>query len=69
MLSDSSSDKGYMYAKIQVSDTYIHLFNTHLQATYNIEGPDTSLFSLSIQTRAEQIKILKAKIKKHLHEN
>ena len=34
VLSDSASDKGYIYCKIKVGDKILHLFNTHLQASY-----------------------------------
>jgi hypothetical protein len=38
ILSDSASDKGYIYCKIKVGDEILHLFSTHLQASYKIPG-------------------------------
>ena len=32
--SDSMAQKGVLYTKIKIKDTYIQLFNTHLQASY-----------------------------------
>ena len=34
VLSDNLSQKGILYTKIQINDTFLHLFNTHLQASY-----------------------------------
>ena len=34
ILSDSASDKGYIYCKIKAQNSFIHLFATHLQASY-----------------------------------
>ena len=34
VLSDNLSQKGILYTKISFKDCYIHLFNTHLQASY-----------------------------------
>lgn len=38
ILSDSASDKGYIYCKIKVGDEILHLFSTHLQASYKLPG-------------------------------
>lgn len=38
VLSDSASDKGYIYCKIQVNKEILHLFVTHLQASYKLPG-------------------------------
>ena len=34
ILSDSASDKGYIYCKIDIKGEILHLFSTHLQASY-----------------------------------
>jgi hypothetical protein len=34
VLSDSASDKGFIYCKIKIENNFVHLFNTHLQASY-----------------------------------
>jgi len=34
VLSDNLSMKGVLYTKIDISDCWVHLFNTHLQASY-----------------------------------
>lgn len=38
ILSDSASDKGYIYCKIKIGDSILHLFVTHLQASYIVPG-------------------------------
>lgn len=61
ILSDSAADKGLLYAKIQIKDTYMHLFNTHLQASYySLEDDD--LFDLCVASRLEQVKLMKNNI-------
>lgn len=40
ILSDSASDKGYIYCKIRIGDDILHLFVTHLQASYMVPGQD-----------------------------
>ena len=34
VLSDSLAEKGLLYAKIKIQNTFLHLFTTHLQASY-----------------------------------
>jgi hypothetical protein len=38
ILSDSASDKGYIYCKIKIDEAILHLFVTHLQASYMVPG-------------------------------
>jgi hypothetical protein len=38
ILSDSASDKGYIYCRINVKGEILHLFSTHLQASYMEPG-------------------------------
>ena len=33
-LSDSFARKGVLYAKIEIGDSHLHLFNSHTQANY-----------------------------------
>ena len=40
ILSDSASDKGYIYCKINIRGETLHLFSTHLQASYMFPGMD-----------------------------
>jgi len=40
--SDSYVTKGVLYAKVQVGSSYVHVFNTHLQASYGYEFDFTS---------------------------
>lgn len=50
------SKKGVLYAKIQIGDSILHLFNTHLQANYN--HSDFYTYMKSIQYRQYQLKEL-----------
>jgi len=47
--SDSLSQKGVLYAKIQIKDAALHIFNTHTQATYAHLDQNTS-----VMTRGDQ---------------
>ncbi len=61
VLSDSASDKGYIYCKIRIQNKVLHLFNTHLQASYM--EPDQDLErDLSVLTRLHQVRVLAQKI-------
>lgn len=53
VLSDSLAQKGLLYAKIKIKDSFLHLFSTHLQASYFDSGE--TLFKVSLDTRAYQI--------------
>jgi hypothetical protein len=59
IFSDSASDKGYIYCKINVRGDVIHLFTLHLQASYLTS--DQSLYhkELSLITRRHQCQLLK----------
>ncbi len=54
VVADSLAEKGIIYAKIQIKDSHLHLFTTHLQASYFDSGE--SNFITSFHTRMEQIK-------------
>lgn len=55
VVSDSLAQKGVLYAKIAVRNTQLHLFTTHLQASYFDCGENH--FKVSMNTRMEQIKL------------
>jgi endonuclease/exonuclease/phosphatase family metal-dependent hydrolase len=67
VFSDSSSDKGYIYCKIDVEGDTIHLFNLHLQASYLTSEKSSYHKELSLAARRHQVKLLKSEIKKLLH--
>jgi endonuclease/exonuclease/phosphatase family metal-dependent hydrolase len=54
VISDSLAEKGVLYAKILVKDCYLHLFTSHLQASYFNCGEFH--FRVSCETRMSQIK-------------
>ncbi len=45
VMSDSLSNKGVLYTKINVKGETLHLFNTHTQATYYNE-PDRDIVNI-----------------------
>jgi len=53
VVADSLAEKGLIYAKIAVRDSYLHIFTTHLQASYFDSGETN--FIASFQTRLDQI--------------
>ena len=53
VLADALAQKGLLYAKIQIKDTYLHLFSTHLQASYYSSNPYH--WDVSFSTRMYQI--------------
>ena len=69
--SDSMAQKGVLYTLIKVKDTYIQLFNTHLQASYI--GPNINEIQCSIKTRELQLHLLRdfinQKVLEHIKEN
>jgi sphingomyelin phosphodiesterase len=56
VLSDTLSQKGILYTKIQINDAYLHLFNTHLQASYVGEE---SKVRATVVTRIDQLQVLR----------
>jgi endonuclease/exonuclease/phosphatase family metal-dependent hydrolase len=54
VIADSLAQKGLLYAKILIKDAFLHLFTTHLQASYMDSGE--SHFKVSCETRMAQIK-------------
>jgi len=59
--SDSFVTKGVLYAKVKVGSSYIHVFNTHLQASYGYEFEDYNPYT---PIRQKQLKKLTAFIHK-----
>lgn len=64
---DAAVTKGLLYVKIKVKNTYLHLFNTHLQAAYYTDGEN--LIHMSFLTRKTQIEEMGQYIGKCLKEN
>jgi endonuclease/exonuclease/phosphatase family metal-dependent hydrolase len=54
VIADSLSEKGVLYAKIAVRDCFLHVFTSHLQASYYDSGP--SNFEISFLTRMDQMR-------------
>jgi endonuclease/exonuclease/phosphatase family metal-dependent hydrolase len=54
VVADSLAEKGLLYAKILVKDSFIHLFTTHLQASYFDSGE--SNHKISCETRLAQLR-------------
>jgi len=59
--SDSFVTKGALYAKIQIGHSFVHVFNTHLQASYGFEFNDNNPY---IPLRMKQIRKMRAFIHK-----
>jgi endonuclease/exonuclease/phosphatase family metal-dependent hydrolase len=55
-MSDSLCEKGVLYAKIKVKNSFLHLITTHFQASYF--GSSDNNWKLSIDTRLDQIRDL-----------
>jgi endonuclease/exonuclease/phosphatase family metal-dependent hydrolase len=53
VLTDALAEKGVLYTQIQIKDTKLHLFTTHLQASYLDSGEFS--WELSFTTRMHQI--------------
>jgi len=52
---DSLGSKGCIYCKVQVKENEIlHVFNTHMQATYLNQGEE--VISFNVEARATHIK-------------
>lgn len=66
VLSDSLANKGILYAKIKVGDTYLSIFNTHLQASYF--GCGKYHWDISIKTRLDHIAELSEFINEIIYE-
>ena len=61
------SAKGAMYAKIKLQDAYVHLFNVHLQASYqSLKGKE---MSTPVTIREEQLMMVRDFINQTLDQN
>lgn len=71
VVADSLAEKGVIYAKIKIKDSFLHFFTTHLQASYFDSGE--SNFIISFHTRMAQIKqinhFLSEILSKEYHKN
>jgi len=59
--SDALVTKGVLYAKIQLGHSFVHVFNTHLQASYGFEFNDNNPY---IPIRLKQLRKMRAFIHK-----
>lgn len=53
VLSDSLANKGILYSKIKIRDSYVIIFNTHTQASYF--GSPEYLWNISVRTRLDHL--------------
>lgn len=53
VVADSLAEKGLIYAKIAIKDSYLHIFTSHLQASYFDSGETN--FIASFRTRMDQL--------------
>lgn len=53
VLSDSLANKGVLYTKIRIRNSYVNIFNTHLQASYF--DSEVVQWNSSVKTRMDQI--------------
>ena len=60
VLSDAACDKGFIYCRIQIGDSILNLFNTHLQASYF--GSSEQQRKASRRVRLEQLIFLHNKM-------
>lgn len=54
---DSLAQKGVLYAKIQVEKTFLHIFTSHMQSSYQVT--DVNLYKLYRETRQLQLQQLR----------
>ena len=66
VITDNMAWKGFLYTKIVYKECYIHLFNTHLQASY--VGKESEV-KCSVVTRIEQLKLFKTVLDKYLKDS
>ena len=67
VLADSIAEKGIIYAKIEIGNSFLHLFTSHTQASYTNDLPE--LFLASFNTRIDQLKQIGNFIKEILIKN
>jgi len=60
--SDGFVTKGVLYAKIKIGSSYVHVFNTHMQASYGYEYKEHDPYALIRRKQLDQISSFIAKI-------
>jgi len=60
--SDGFVTKGVLYAKVKVGSSYVHVFNTHMQASYGYEFKESDPYALIRRKQIQQVSTFIAKI-------
>jgi len=60
--SDGFVTKGVLYAKVKIGSSYVHVFNTHMQASYGYEFKENDPYALIRRKQIHQISSFIAKI-------
>jgi len=60
--SDGFVRKGVLYAKVKIGDSYVHVFNTHMQASYGYEFVENDPYALIRKEQIEKLSTFIAKI-------
>lgn len=60
--SDGFVTKGILYAKVNIGSSYVHVFNTHMQASYGYEFKEHDPYALIRRKQIEQIASFVAKL-------
>jgi len=60
--SDGFVTKGVLYAKVKIGASYVHVFNTHMQASYGYEFKENDPYALIRRKQIQQVSSFIAKI-------
>lgn len=60
--SDGFVRKGILYAKVRIGSSYVHVFNTHMQASYGYEFSESDPYALIRKKQIQQVSDFIAKI-------
>jgi len=60
--SDGFVTKGILYAKVKIGSSYVHVFNTHMQASYGYEFKENDPYALIRRKQIQQVSSFIAKI-------
>jgi len=60
--SDGFVRKGVLYAKVKIGSSYVHVFNTHMQASYGYEFAENDPYALIRKKQIQQVSSFIAKI-------
>jgi endonuclease/exonuclease/phosphatase family metal-dependent hydrolase len=60
--SDGFVTKGVLYAKVKIGSSYVHVFNTHMQASYGYEFKENDPYALIRQKQIKEVSSFIAKI-------